>query len=275
MRYSKRLFLSSYFVPEDIGESDGPALATLISVSPIRQSFMTAALTTRLVSAVLLVAIAISSGTSAFFYQQQSAQTSKSSDLSTQLSAETSKSADLTNQISTLNSQITILNNQISQLLTLNSKLSGNNTELQSQVSQLNNQVAQLQSQVNTLQNQLAARENLQSSRIVAQQVTLYRSSFGNGYPITYFVALGQLPYSGYLRIVWSATPRISFTAIVFEINITTPVQTSGAFSVPVSGNNATSLAWFTCYDYYTVNGANVCSGPDSGVMTYSITYWY
>ncbi len=230
---------------------------------------------TKLTSIILIVALAVSSGTTAFFYQQQSAQTSKSNDLSTQLSSEISKSADLTNQISTLNNQITTLNNQISQLLTLNSKLSGNNTQLQSQISQLLNQVAQLQAQVNNLQNQLSARENLQSSRIIAQQVTLYRSSFGNGFPITYFVTLGQLPYSGYLRIVWSATPRISFTSIVFNINITTPVQTSGAFSVPISGNNATSLTWFTCYDYYTVNGANVCSGPDSGVMTYSITYWY
>jgi len=75
--------------------------------------------------------------------------------------------------------------------------------------------------------------------------------------------------------VSWVSPNIISFNLLVYDANVTTHAVSSGVFDVPVGGFNATSNAWFQCYNYYIVNGAYVCSGPDSGVMTYSITYWY
>src|SRR5712692_5232900 len=187
----------------------------------LQLSLMGMVAASKLVSSVLLVAIAVTTGTSAYLYQQAS-----------RASQVDSQNSSLQNQISTLDKQIDTLNSQISQLESLNGQLGGSNSQLTSQVQSLESQVSQLQAQVNSLTSQLTVRENLQSSRTIAQQVTLYRSSFGNGYPVTYFVTLGQIQYSGYLRVSWVATPRISFTLTVFEVNVTTPIGTSGVFDV-------------------------------------------
>jgi len=58
---------------------------------------------------ILLIAVALSSGTSAYFYQQQATQVSRSSSLGDQVSS-------LQGEIASLNKQIDTLNNQITQL---------------------------------------------------------------------------------------------------------------------------------------------------------------
>jgi len=75
--------------------------------------------------------------------------------------------------------------------------------------------------------------------------------------------------YSGYIRVSWTGA-HASFTAQVFDISITTPVSTSGIFSIPVSAN-ATNNSWFTNYDCGITPGGNILWGT----ITYSITYWY
>lgn len=219
--------------------------------------------TGKLVSAVLLVAVALSSGTSAYLYQQQASQTSRASSLDDQV-------VSLNDQIASLNNQIDTLNSQITQLTSLNSQLGGNNSQLIVQIQQLQSEVSELQSQVDSLTQIL----NEQASRVIANQVTLYRGDFSNGYPLVSFVGLGSISYSGYLRVSWVSTNMISFSVQVYDANVTTPAASTGVYNVPVSGFNATANAWFRCFIYYTVS-VNVCSGPDSGVMTYSLTYWY
>jgi hypothetical protein len=83
-----------------------------------------------------------------------------------------------------------------------------------------------------------------------------------------------------HVRVVDWATPirsiipshgaHASFTAQVFDTNITTPATTAGIFSIPV-GANATGNSWFTNYDSGTTPSGNILCGS----ITYSITYWY
>jgi prefoldin subunit 5 len=181
-------------------------------------------------------------------------------------------------QIAGLNKQIDSLNSQIAQLQTLNTQLGGNNAQLisetqqfQSQVSQLQSQVSQLQADVSQLQAQVANLTSilkLQTSRTIASQVSIW----GSGSPLTSsqaFINLGSITYSGYVRVSWTGA-HASFTAQVFDVNITTAVTASGIFSLPVSAN-ATGNSWFTNYDCGTTPGGNILCGS----ITYSIIYWY
>ncbi|OLD79008.1 hypothetical protein AUF62_00910 [archaeon 13_1_20CM_52_20] len=83
------------------------------------------------------------------------------------------------------------------------------------------------------------------------------------------FINLGSITYSGYVRVSWTGA-HASFTAQVFDVNITTPISISGIFSIPVSAN-ATGNSWFTNYDCSITPGGNIFCGT----ITYSITYWY
>ena len=228
--------------------------------------------------AVLLVGVAGASGVAMYFYQQQNVKVSQSSDLNNQVNQLQGQITALNTQITGLNKQIDMLNSQISQLQALNTQLGGSNAQLisqtqqlQTQMSELQSQIAQLQTQVSQLQAQVADLTSilkLQTSRTIASQVSIW----GSGSPLTSsqaFINLGSITYSGYIRVTWTGA-HASFTAQVFDVNITTPITTSGIFSIPVSAN-ATSNSWFTNYDCGTTPGGNIlCTS-----VTYSITYWY
>jgi hypothetical protein len=177
----------------------------------------------------------------------------------------------LNTQIVGLNKQMDSLNSQITQLQTLNAQLGGNNAQLISETQQLQSQVTQLQIQVSQLQAQVANLTSilkLQTSRTIASQVSIW----GSGSPLTSsqaFINLGSITYSGYVRVSWTGA-HASFTAQVFDVNITTPVTTAGIFSIPVSAN-ATGNSWFTNYDCGTTPSGNILCGS----IAYSITYWY
>src|SRR3989442_5749637 len=214
--------------------------------------------------AILLVGVTGSAGVATYFYQQQNVKISQNSDLNNQVN-------QLEGQITALNKQVDSLNSQISQLQALNTQLGGNNAQLISQTQQLQSQVSQLQTQVTQLQTQVADLTSLlklQTSRTIATQVSIW----GSGSPLTNsqaFINLGSITYSGYIRVSWTGA-HASFTAQVFDVNITTLITTSGIFSMPVSAN-ATGNSWFTNYDCGTTPSGNIlCTS-----VTYSITYWY
>ena len=228
--------------------------------------------------AILLVSVAVASGVATYLYQQQNVKVSQSSDLNNQVNQLEGQITALNMQITGLNKQIDSLNSQISQIQALNIELGGNNAQLISQTQQLQSQVTQLQSQVSTLQTQVSQLQaqvtdltsilKLQTSRTIASQVSIW----GSGSPLTSsqaFINLGSITYSGYIRVSWTGA-HASFTAQIFDINITTPTVTSGIFSIPVSAN-ATGNSWFTNYDCGITQGGNILCGT----ITYSITYWY
>src|SRR2546427_4609464 len=221
--------------------------------------------------AILLVGLVGASGVATYFYQQQNVKISQSSDLNNQVNQLEGQITALNSQIAGLNKQIDSLNSQLTSLQTLNSQLGGNNAELISQTQQLQAQVIQLQSQVSQLQTQVAnlnSNLKLQTSRTIASQVSIW----GSGSPLTSsqaFINLGSITYSGYVRVSWTGA-HASFSAQVFDVNITTPVSTSGIFSIPVSAN-ATANSWFTNYDCGITPGGNILCGT----ITYNITYWY
>src|SRR2546427_5566807 len=221
--------------------------------------------------AILLVGVVGAAGVATYFYQQQNVKISQNSDLNNQVN-------QLEGQITALNKQVDSLNSQISQLQALNTQLGGNNAQLISQTQQLQSQVSQLQTQVTQLQTQVAQLQaqvadltsilKLQTSRTIASQVSIW----GSGSPLTSsqaFINLGSITYSGYIRVSWTGA-HASFTTQVFDVNITTPISTSGIFSIPVSAN-ATANSWFTNYDCGITPGGNILCGT----ITYNITYWY
>jgi prefoldin subunit 5 len=222
------------------------------------------------VIAILLVGTLGASGAATYFYQQQNVKVSQSSDLNNQVNQLEGQITALNSQIAGLNKQIDSLNSQITSLQTLNGQLGGNNAQLISQTQQLQAQVTQLQSQVSQLQTQvvnLSSNLKLQTSRTIASQVSIW----GSGSPLTSsqaFINLGSITYSGYVRVSWTGA-HASFSAQVFDVNITTPVTTSGIYSIPVSAN-ATGNSWFTNYDCTSIPAGIFCQS-----ITYSITYWY
>src|SRR5436309_7438060 len=228
--------------------------------------------------AILLAGVAGAAGVTTYFYQQQSVKISQNSDLNNQVNQLEGQITALNTQITALNKQADSLNSQISQLQTLNTQLGGNNAQLISQIqllqsdkTQLNSQIDQLQTEISQLQVNVADLTSilkLQTSRIVASQVSIW----GSGSPLTTsqaFINLGSITYSGYIRVSWTGA-HASFTAQVFDVNITTPITTSGIFSIPVSAN-ATGNSWFANYDCGITPGGNILCGT----ITYSITYWY
>ena len=228
--------------------------------------------------AILLVSVVGASGLAMYFYQLQNVKVSQSSDLNNQLNQLQGQITALNIQITGLNKQIDILNSQISQLQALNTQLGGNNAQLILQTQQLQSQVSQLQSEISSLQTQVSQLQakvadltsilKLQTSRTIASQVSIW----GSGSPLTSsqaFINLGSITYSGYIRVSWTGA-HASFTAQVFDVNITTPVSTSSIFSIPVSAN-ATGNSWFTNYDCGITPGGNILCGT----ITYSVTYWY
>jgi prefoldin subunit 5 len=228
---------------------------------------MVTSLTYKLAVIVLLAGTVGASAIATYYYQQQNLKISQASDLNTQ-------SSQLQSHINDLNSQIASLNNQINSLNSLNTQVGGTNALLVTQILQLQTQVAQLQLQVSQLQTEIANLNQitrLQRSRVIASQMTVDRQSFtSTSGAVIALVNLGQIYYSGYLRVSWTPGPRMSFDLQEFDVNITTPIAASGLYSVPVSAN-ATGSAWFQCFDYYLVNGVYVCTSN----FTYSITYWY
>jgi chaperonin cofactor prefoldin len=246
---------------------------------------MLSSLSYKIAVIILLAGTLTSSAIATYYYQQQNLKISQASDLNTQAAQLQAHINDLNSQITSLNSQMTnlnkqidSLNSQISQLQAVNTQLGGNNQQLISQIQQLQSQAAQLrsessqlQTQVGDLQSQLANLTSilkLQTSRTIATQVTIW----GSGSPLTSsqaFINLGSITYSGYIRVSWTGA-HASFTAQVFDVNITTPITTSGIFSIPVSAN-ATANSWFTNYDCgTTISGNILCTS-----LTYTITYWY
>jgi prefoldin subunit 5 len=227
---------------------------------------------------ILLVGLVGATATTAYLYQQQNVKVSQASDLNGQVNQLEGQISALNGEISSMNKQIDSLNSQLSQLQTANAQLGGNNSQLISQIAQLQSQISQLQAQVSQLQSQisqlqtqvqdLTARLKLQTSRVIANMVCIYPDcpgpSGGNQVGNLVFVSLGTIDYSGYLRVSWTGA-RVSFTVQVFDVNVTTPVTTSGVFSIPVSAN-ATGNAWFTGFG---------CNGIYCSPTTYSMTYWY
>jgi regulator of replication initiation timing len=217
---------------------------------------------------VLVAGIVGASGTAVYYHDQQGTQISKAADLNTQI-------ASLQSQIDSLNSQISKLNTQVSQLQTLNNQLGGNNSQLISQITQLNSQLSQYKDQVSGLQAQVTSLSKiigLQNSRVIANSVCIFWDCpTGNGGNIVgnhVFIDLGQILYSGYVRVSWTGA-HVSFTEQVFDVNVTTPIGGSGVYSVPVSAN-VTGSAWFTGYDCSPVPAGTFCPP-----VTYSATYWY
>src|SRR5207249_1286446 len=198
-----------------------------------------------------------------YYYEQQTLKISQTSDLNTQATQLQSHITDLNSQITSLNSQIYSLNTQISQVQALDTQLGGTNAQLATQIQQLETQAAQLQLQVSQLQAQIDNLNQiirLQQSRVIANQVTVDRQSFaGPSSAVIALIDVGQIPYSGYLRVSWTSPPRMSFGTQEFDVNITTPITASGLYSIPVSAN-ATGNTWFQCFDYYFVNGVYICS---------------
>jgi len=217
---------------------------------------------------VLVAGLVGASGTAVYYHDQQGTQISKAADLNTQIGS-------LQSQIDSLNSQISKLNAQVSQLQTLNLQLGGNNSQLITQIQQLQTQVSQLQGQVGTLQaqvNSLTKIIGLQNSRVIANTVCIFSDCpTGNGGNIVgnhAFIDLGQILYSGYVRVSWTGA-HVTFTEQVFDVNVTTPIGSSGVYSLPVSAN-ATGNAWFTGYDCSPIPAGTFCPP-----VTYSATYWY
>jgi len=239
---------------------------------------MATLLSYKLTVIILLATTVGASAIATYYYGQQNLKISQASDLNAQSSQLQSHINDLNSQIASLNNQINSLNTQISQLQALNTQLGGNNAQLVSQTQQLQSQITQLQAQVIQLQTQVTQIQTqldhltsilkLQTSRTIATQVSIW----GSGSPLTSsqaFINLGSITYSGYIRVSWTGA-HASFTAQVFDVNITTPITTSGIFSIPVS-SNATANSWFTNYDCgTTISGNILCTS-----LTYSITYWY
>lgn len=232
---------------------------------------MSSLLAYRGIIAVLIVGVVGASGLATYYYQQQNVKISQSSDLNNQVGQLQDQIKALNAQIAGLNTQIDSLDSQISRLQTLNNQLGSNNSQLISQIQQLQSQVYQLQTQISQLQSQVAdltAKLKLQTSRTIASQVSIW----GSGSPLTSsqaFINLGTIAYSGYIRVSWTGA-HASFTAQVFDVNITTPATTSAIFSIPVSAN-ATGNSWFTNFDCSTTPAGNIFCAP----LTYSITYWY
>jgi prefoldin subunit 5 len=231
---------------------------------------MTSLLAYKGIIAILLIGVVGASSVASYYYQQSNVKVNQSADLNNQANQLQGQIAALNSQITSLDKQIDSLNSQISQLETLNAQLGNNNSQLISQVNQLNSQVSQLQSQVYQLQTQVASLTSmlkLQTSKVIASEVTIW----GSGSPLEStqaLINLGPINYSGYLRVSWTGA-HASFTAQVFDVNITTPTATSGIFSIPVSAN-ATGNSWFTNYDCVSIPAGILCSS-----LTYSITYWY
>ncbi len=224
------------------------------------------------------------SGVATYFYNQQNTKIFQASDLNNQVNQLEGQISALNSQITALNKQIDSLNSQTSQLQALNTQLGGNNgqllsqtQQLQTQISQLQTQVSQLQTQVSQLQAQVAdltQKLSLQQSRVIASEACVYSDCPGGGNggsPIgnLLFVNLGTIYYSGYLRVSWTGPAHASFSAQVFDVNITTPVSTAATFSIPVSAN-ATGNVWFTNYDCVPIPAGTFCPP-----LTYSLTYWY
>lgn len=220
--------------------------------------------------AILLIGVAGASGVATYFYQQQNVRVSQSSDLNNQVNQLDGQITALNSQIAELDKEIDSLNSQIAGLQTTNNILGNNNAQLVSQIQQLQSQVTQLQSQVSQLQTQVANLNSilkLQTTRVIASQVSIW----GSGSPLTSsqaFIGLGSITYSGYIRVSWTGA-HTSFSAQVFDVNITTPTTTSGIFSIPVSAN-ATGNSWFANYDCTAIPAGIFCPS-----ITYSITYWY
>jgi chaperonin cofactor prefoldin len=217
---------------------------------------------------VLVAGLLGASGTAVYYHDQQGTQISKAADLNTQIGS-------LQSQIDSLNSQMAKLNTQISQLQTLNNQLGGNNSQLISQIKQLGDQLSQYQYQVSQLEAQVASLNKiigLQNSRVIANTVCIFSDCpTGNGGNIVgnrAFIDLGQILYSGYVRVSWTGA-HVSFTEQVFDVNVTTPVGVSGVYSLPVSAN-ATGNAWFAGYDCSPIAFGTFCPP-----VTYSATYWY
>ncbi len=221
------------------------------------------------VSIMLLVGLMGTSGAAVYYYRQQgTAQQTVLQDANLQDSYK-ARIADLTTQISSLNKQMDALNSQIAQLQALNVQSGGNNAQLISQIQQLQSQISQLQGQVADLTQKL----KLQQSRVLANAVCIYADCPSGANPSNQvgaqaFIGIGSTPYSGYLRVSWTGG-HVSFSIQVFDVNITTPIVTSGIFSIPVSAN-ATGNAWFTSYDCVQIPSGTWC--PPT---TYSMTYWY
>jgi len=228
--------------------------------------------------------LAGASGVATYFYNQQNTKIFQASDLNNQVNQLEGQISALNSQITALNKQIDSLNSQTSQLQALNTQLGGNNgqllsqtQQLQTQISQLQTQVSQLQTQVSQLQAQVAdltQKLSLQQSRVIASEACVYSDCPGGGNggsPIgnLLFVNLGTIYYSGYLRVSWTGPAHASFSAQVFDVNITTPVSTAATFSIPVSAN-ATGNVWFTNYDCVPIPAGTFCPP-----LTYSLTYWY
>jgi len=217
---------------------------------------------------ILVAGLVGASSTAVYYHDQQGTQINKAADLNTQIGS-------LQSQIDSLNSQISKLNAQVSQLQTLNNQLGGNNSQLITQIQQLQTQISQLQDQASKLQAQVTSLTKilgLQNSRVIANTVCIFSDCpTGNGGNIVgnhAFIDLGQILYSGYVRVSWTGA-HVSFTEQVFDVNVTTPVGVSGIYSLPVSAN-ATGNAWFTGYDCSPIPSGTFCPP-----VTYSATYWY
>jgi len=234
--------------------------------------------------AILIVGLAGASGVATYFYNQQNTKIFQAADLNNQVNQLEGQISALNSQITALNKQIDSLNSQISQLQASNTQLGGTNSQLLSQIQQLQTQISQLQCETSQLQTQigqlqarvadLTQKLNLQQSRVISSEVCVYSDCPGGGNggnPIgnQVFVNLGTIYYSGYLRVSWTGPAHASFSAQVFDVNITTPVATSATFSIPVSAN-ATGNVWFTNYDCVPIPAGTFCPP-----LTYSLTYWY
>ena len=231
----------------------------------------------KVVSIVLLIGLIGASSAAAYYYRQQgTAQETILQDASLQDSYK-ARVGDLTGQITTLNKQIDSLNSQISSLQSLNNQLGGNNSQLISQIRDIQATRDQLQSQVSQLQSQigdLTEKLKLQQSRVIANGACTFwdcpSGGTGNQVGNLEFISLGSIPYAGYVRVSWSSSSnRVSFTVEVYDVNVTTPIQRSGIFSIPVAAN-ATGNVWFTSYDCQPVPAGTFCPP-----VTFSITYWY
>jgi len=230
---------------------------------------MISALAYKIAVIILTIGLVGASSTAVYYHDQQGTQISKSADLNTQITS-------LQNQINSLNSQVSQLNTQITSLQTLDNQLGSNNGQLISQINTLNAQVGQLNIQINQLESQisdLTAKLKLQDSRVIGNLVCVFSDcptgNGGNQVGNHVFIDLGPILYSGYIRVSWTSSAHVSFTEQVFDVNVTTPIGTSGVYSLPVSAN-ATGNTWFTGYDCQPIPSGTFCPP-----VTYSATYWY
>jgi outer membrane murein-binding lipoprotein Lpp len=226
------------------------------------------------ISVALIVGLIGTSGAAVYYYRQQGTDHQTVLQDANLQDSNRARISDLTSQISSLNKQVDALNSQIAQLQALNIQLGGTNTQLATQIQQLQSQVSQLQSQVSLLQarlTDLTEKLRLQQSRVIANAVCIYADCPSGAPPYVgnqAFINLGSIPFSGYLRVSWTGA-HVRFSVQVFDVDITTPIVTSGIYSVPVSAN-ATGNAWFTGYDC-----TQIASGTWCPPTTYSMTYWY